>query len=79
MKRSVILIAVVCLLVGVGSGYAAGYLRYEPKIRSYQIQVSDLTSEVSSLEQTVSDLTSEVSGLGQTISNQEAKISTQEA
>ena len=86
MKRSVILIVIACLLVGAGSGYAAGYLIYEPKIRSYEILVSDLTSEVSSLTQTVSsqeaqisDIASEVSKLNQTVSSREAQILTLES
>ncbi|MFC2025105.1 hypothetical protein ACFLTG_01655 [Chloroflexota bacterium] len=63
MKKGVILIIVVCLLIGAGSGYAAGYIRYEPKIRSYEIQVSNLTSEVSGLEKTITSQKTQISGL----------------
>lgn len=63
MKKGVILIIAACLLIGAGSGYAAGYIRYEPKIRSYEIQVSNLTSEVSSLEQTITSQEAQISGL----------------
>lgn len=64
MRRSIILIIVACLFIGVGGGYGTGYIIYEPKIKSYEVQISELTSQVSNLEQTVS--------------SQEARISTQE-
>ncbi len=64
MRRSIILIIVACLFIGVGGGYGTGYIIYEPKIKSYEVQVSELTPQVSNLEQTVS--------------SQEARISTQE-
>ncbi len=64
MKR-IVTIVVLCLFLGAVGGYGAGYIIYIPKIKSYEIQVSNLTSEVSKLKQT--------------ISNQETRISTQVA
>lgn len=78
MKLSMIAIVIACLLTGAAGGYSAGYLIYEPEIRSYEIQVSDFALEVSRLSEQVSDLTSEVSTLSQTISSREAQISTLE-
>lgn len=78
MKLSVIAIVMACLLTGAAGGYSAGYVIYEPEIRSYEIQVSDFTLEVSRLGEQVSGLTSEVSTLGQTVSSREAQISTLE-
>lgn len=65
MKKSIIATVIASLLIGVAGGYGSGYIIYEPKIRSYEIQVSDLTFEVSRLSQAVS--------------NQEARISTLES
>jgi hypothetical protein len=52
MKISMVALLIVVILVGV-CGYGLGYTMYEPKIRSFESQVSSLTSEVSMFNSTV--------------------------
>ncbi|MDH5687967.1 MAG: S9 family peptidase [Candidatus Bathyarchaeota archaeon] len=56
-------VAIVCLLVGTASGYGLGYAIYQPKIESYEIQVSDLTFEIGELDSTISSQMSRISSL----------------
>ena len=80
MKRSVLIVVIiVCLLVGAGAGYAIGYLRYEPKIKEYQIQISDLKSEAYDLSITISSQAAQISSQAAQISEQEVQISTLES
>jgi hypothetical protein len=62
MKRYIFII-VGFLLIGVASGYSIGYMKYEPRIKGYEIQVSDLTYTLSSLRQATYNQASRISNL----------------
>ena len=81
MKRSVILTIMAGLLAGAVLGFGVGYITYAPQIRSYQSQVSDLTSEVASLtkamsshDQQILTLQSEISGLETDLGESQAEV-----
>lgn len=63
MKRSIITIIISCLLIGTAAGYATGYGIYQPQIRNYEVQVSNLTAQLAKLEQTVSSQETRISKL----------------
>lgn len=70
MKQSIIVVLiVVCLLTGIVGGYGVGYTIYQPKIKTYENQVSSLTSEVSRLQLNLTEAQ-------KTTSNYESQIST---
>ncbi|MDH5200009.1 MAG: hypothetical protein OEW93_03890, partial [Candidatus Bathyarchaeota archaeon] len=57
------IVAIICLIAGTAGGYGLGYTIYQPRIESYERQVSDLTSEVTDLNSTVLDQMSRISAL----------------
>jgi uncharacterized membrane protein len=63
MKISIIAFLLVIILVGVG-GYSIGYTIYEPKIKNYENQASNLASEVSKLNSTVLSQQTQISNMG---------------
>lgn len=63
MKLSSILIVLICLFIGLGSGFSAGYLIYQPKIANLEIQVANLASQLATLNQTVSSQKDKISTL----------------
>ena len=74
MKGRTILMIVACLVIGTRAGYAIGDMRYVPQIKSRDIQISELMSEVSGLEQTISSQVAQITEQGAQISSQVAQI-----
>ncbi len=75
MNWTIIIIVIACLLVGAGGGYGTGYMKYEPKIEMFEAQVSDLTTEVSSLVNNVSVLEKDIAEKGVLITAQQSQLS----
>jgi len=77
-KISVILL-IVGLAIGGGGGYVLSSNSMQSRIDEYEVEISDLMSEVSSLISTVSDLEAEKSDFETQLSNLEDQISSYEA
>ena len=64
-RTQLVIVAILCLLMGMVGGYGLGYAFYQPKIERYEQQVSDLTSRISALEANYSTLFDEYLALNQ--------------
>ena len=79
IKGAIIIVAIVCVLVGMGGGYVMGYMKYEPKIEGFGVQVSELTMEVAGLVTNVSVLGKDIAELGKDITEKEDLIISQQS
>ena len=73
MKR-IAIIALICLLIGGGLAYLAGYLKYTPQLEDYLTKINEQYDEMSRLVQMNCDLQHTVTRQESLLSSQQAEI-----